>query len=335
MRRQQTASDVAARFARSLIEGGAAIGLSPVFSCCQDSGSVYPRRPWEGCPIKGNLMNWLHRFHACRLQWALTAVLALGISSAGAAVNVVARYSLGEADSGALAGAAASGTTPSVGSTTLPAIGSPVYSTAGAPATRPSRLSVLFNGSTNGFRTPAVLTTVTDNFGVEAWVRASSTASNSQVVTNGDSSNSGWGLFRSGANWGFLYGGQTLAATAAPSVDVNTWTHLALVRSGGVNTLYKNGVAVLTAAGTPVTPAGAFSIGVGAPSNGEFFAGNIDEVRVFTFTAGQFATSDLLTGLAYTDPPSAVPANAAPWLLAAALALLFVGAGVLRSRCGR
>jgi hypothetical protein len=98
------------------------------------------------------------------------------------------------------------------------------------------------------------------------------------------------GLFRNGASWGFLYGGQVLAATPASSVDLNTWTHLALVRSGGVSTLYKNGVAVVSSATAPAVPAGAFAIGVGAPSNGEFFAGNIDEVRVFTFTAGQFAT---------------------------------------------
>ncbi len=278
-------------------------------------------------------MNWMNGSHARQLRWALTAVFALGVLPTGAAVNVVAHYSLGEADGGAVAGAvAASGTTASVGATTLPTIGTPAYSTAGAPAPRPSRLSVQFNGSTDGFRTPAVLSTVTDNFGVEAWVRASSTAGNSQVVYNGNSSTSGWGLFRNGASWGFLYGGQVLAATPASSVDLNTWTHLALVRSGGVSTLYKNGVAVVSSATAPAVPAGAFAIGVGAPSNGEFFAGNIDEVRVFTFTAGQFATSDLLTGLSYNDPPVVVPVNAPLWLLAAVLALLGIGAGFIRSR---
>jgi len=280
-----------------------------------------------------NAMNGMNRFHAPRLRWLLAAVLALGTLQAEAAITVVAHYALGEADSGAVAGAVAtSGTTPSVGATTLPVIGTPRYSTAGAPLTRPSRLSVLFNGSTDGFRAPAVLSTATDNFGVEAWVRASSTAGNSQVVYNGNSSSFGWGIFRAGANWGLLYGGNVLAQTPTASVDLNTWTHLALVRSGGTSTLYKNGVAILTDATAPNTPAGAFAIGIGAPSNGEYFAGNIDEVRVFTFAAGQFATSDLLTGLAYNDPPAVVPVNAPPWLLAVALALLVVGARVLRLR---
>ncbi|WP_028605800.1 LamG domain-containing protein [Ottowia thiooxydans] len=285
-------------------------------------------------------MGWVNVFRVRQLRWALVAMLSCGLLPAWGAINVIAHYSLGEADSGAANNAVvASGTQPTTGATTLPVIGAPQYSNAGAPQPRPSRLSVQFNGSTDGFRAPSVLTTASDNFGIEAWVRASSTAGSSQVVYNGDSSTSGGGIFRNGAYWGFLYGGQTLELTATPSVDLNTWTHLALVVSGGTSTLYKNGVAVHTYAGPPAVPDGAFSIGVGATSNGEFFAGNVDEVRVFTFAAGEFMTSDLLSGLAYTDPvaapvvaPVAVPVNAPVWLLAMALALFAVGAAAVRSR---
>lgn len=281
-------------------------------------------------------MGWMNIFRARQLRWALVAALSCGLLPAWGAINVIAQYSLGEADSGAANNAVvASGTTPTIGATTLAVIGAPRYSIAPAPQPRPSRLSVQLNGSTDGFRAPAVLSTATDNFGVEAWVRTSSTAGNSLVVYNGDTSTSGWGIFRSAANWGFLYGGQTLELTAAPSVDLNTWTHLALVVSGGSTTLYKNGAAVLTYAGAPAVPAGAFAIGIGAPTNGEFFAGNIDEVRVFTFAEGEFMPSDLLSGLVYNVPvaaPAAVPVNAPAWLLAMALALFAVGAAAVRSR---
>ena len=281
-------------------------------------------------------MRWVNVFLVRQLRWALVAVLSCGLLPAWAAINVVAQYSLGEADSGAANNAVvASGTTPTIGATTLSVIGTPRYSTAGSPQPRPSRLSVQFNGSTDGFHTPTVLTTATDNFGVEAWVRPSSTGGNSQVVYNGDSSTSGWGIFRYGEYWGFLYGGQTLEITDSSSVDLNTWTHLALVRSGGTATLYKNGVPVKTYSVAPAVPDGAFAVGVGASANGEFFAGNIDEVRVFTFAEGEFMTSDLLTGLTYNDlPPAAVavPVNEPVWLLASAMALFAVGATAVRSR---
>ena len=281
-------------------------------------------------------MGWVNVFCVRQLRWALVVMLSFGLLPAWAAINVVAHYSLGETDSGAANNAVVtSGTTPAIGATTLPVIGSPQYSTAGAPQPRPSRLSVQFNGSADGFRTPTVLSTATDNFGVEAWVRAGSTTGNSHVVYNGDSSTSGWGLFRFGAQWGFLYGGVTLEVTANPSVDLNTWTHIALVKSGGTSILYKNGVAVHTIAASPIAPNGAFSIGVGPISNGEFFAGNIDEVRIFTFAEGEFLPSDLLSGLVYTDPvvaPAAVPVNAPAWLLVMALALFAVGAAAVRSR---
>ncbi|MET4576226.1 LamG domain-containing protein [Ottowia thiooxydans] len=282
-------------------------------------------------------MSWMKIFRVRQLRWALVAALSCGLLPAWAAINVVAHYKLGEADSGAANNAViASGTTPTVGATTLPVIGTPRYSIAGSPQPRPSRLSVQFNGSTDGFRTPAVISTATDNFGVEAWVRATSTAGSSQVAYNGNSSTSGWGIFRDGDRWGFLYGGQTLELTANSSVDLNTWTHLALVVSGGTSTLYKNGAVVHTYLGAPTAlPEDAFAIGIGAPANGEFFSGNIDEVRVFTFAEGEFTPSDLLTGLAYTDPvvaPAAVPVNAPVWLLAMALALFAVGAAAVRSR---
>jgi len=270
-------------------------------------------------------------------SWLLNALLMAGVAQfalpASAVVTVVAQYRLGEADGAVTVGAvAASGTQPSVGATTLTAAGTPRYSNAASPAPRPSPLSVQFNGTTDGFRAPGVLSTVTNNFGVEAWVRATSTSGNSQVVYNGNSSTTGWGIFRAGSNWGVLFGGQILATSTSPSVDLNTWTHLALVRDGGTTTLYKNGAALLTTTIAPATPSGAFSIGVASLGPGEFFEGNIDEVRVFTFAPGQFSTADLQTRLSYVDPPMVVPVNSATWLLVGVMLLLIFGAIALRKK---
>jgi Concanavalin A-like lectin/glucanases superfamily len=261
---------------------------------------------------------------ACALVLATTA---------SAAVTTVATYKLGESDPGALVGAAAANPTlPSVGAVNLPRLGAPVYSTASSIPTRPSPLSVAFNGTSDGFRVGSVLSTVTDNFGIEAWVRPTSNVGNATIAYNGNTSTSGWGVFRIGSDYAILYGGNVLTG-GANTVDLSQWTHLAVVRASGTTTLYKNGVAIATTAIGPNVPAGGFAIGVNPIVAGEFFAGNIDEVRVFTFATGQFSTADLSTGLAFSDPPKVVP-TATPTTLAFAMLLLMVAGayGARRSR---
>src|ERR1019366_3017892 len=84
----------------------------------------------------------------------------------------------------------------------------------------------------------------------------------------------------------------------------NAWTELALVCNVGVATLYTNGVPAFTMTATPKSPAGSFLIG--ADNGGaETFTGGVDEVRVFTFAAGQFSTNDLLV-----NQPLVVTTNA-------------------------
>ncbi len=250
--------------------------------------------------------------------------------SADAVVTTIATYKLGEADAGAVSGAlAANPTTPSVGATALARLGSPTYSTIPAPSPRPSPLSVAFNGTSDGFRVGSVLSGATDNFGIEAWVRPTSNTGNATIAYNGNTSTSGWGLFRNGSAYAILYGGNVLTG-GTNTVELGRWTHLALVRASGTTTLYKDGVAIASTPTGPNPPAGGFSIGVNPISAGEFFAGNIDEVRVFTFAAGQFSTADLSTSLSYTDPPQVVPVNS--WQALFGLFLLLMAAGVLSAR---
>lgn len=251
-----------------------------------------------------------------------TAAFALTLATAHATVTVIAQYQLGEADANASAGTAVGTTSaPTVGAANLNRVGAPTYSNATTSAPRPSPLSVAFNGTSDGLRASALLTSLANNFGIEAWVRPTNATGNATIAYNGNTGPNGWGLFRSGTSYGYLYGG-SLLALYPNTVVLNQWTHLAVVRNAGVTTFYINGVAQTPVyPHTPNVPAsGTFSIGINPLSAAEFFAGNIDEVRVFSFTAGQFAVSDLQAGVSYAE---AVPALS--WFAIAGL-LLALGA---------
>lgn len=226
------------------------------------------------------------------LRALLLASLLLLAPQAQAAVTTQSLYRLGEADPGAAAGLPGNTSTlPSVGSVPLARTGTPTYNGL-TPFGIASALSMRFNGTTDRYG-GAVISTVTDNFGIEAWVRSNGrTVGNAAIAYNGNSSNSGYGLYRIGENWAGLFGGVQIFGSAAP---VGTqWTHLALVRAGGVSTLYVNGVARGTTTAAPNPPAGGFGIGGNAvlPID-EFFDGQIDEVRHFTFAPGAFQIEDL------------------------------------------
>lgn len=226
------------------------------------------------------------------LRAALIAAFLVFAPAAQAVVTTQSLYRLGEADTGAAAGSpGAASTLPSVGSVALNRVGNPVYS-AQTPAGIGSSLSMSFNGTTDRYG-GAVISTATDNFGIEAWVRSNGRVTdNAAIAYNGNSGSSGYGLYRIGGNWAALYGGVLFFGDPVP---VGTqWTHLAVVRAGGVSTFYVNGVARGSTPSAPNPPAGGFGIGGNAVlAINEFFDGQIDDVRHFTFAPGQFNVSDL------------------------------------------
>ena len=239
-------------------------------------------------------MNANRRLRIHSLPLLLIALLAA--APARAAFTVLGYWRLGENDPGASPGASATNLTDAVGGRTLTNTPDhsvyPAYTNnvaAAAAAKTGSQLALQMNGGQSA--TGNVISGLTDNFGIEVWVKPVNTASVRAIAYNGDTRFSGWGIYQSGDNYEGLFGSVTKFALTP--VVTNVWTHLALVRAGGVSTLYTNGVAAGTNASAPVSPAGNFLIGANN-QRGENFLGALDEVRVFSFGAGEFNVTNLL-----------------------------------------
>lgn len=233
-------------------------------------------------------------------------VLSVITSGASAAVNVIGNYRLGEDDPGAVNwGSVGAFTVDSAGSNNLPHVGGAATYTSDTGVSG-STFSVGFGGGGFSLATPII--SQTSNWGVEAWVRGNpNQAGASVVVYNGNSSNSGMGLYRVGGDFVGLIGGITFVG----SVPVTTsWTHLALVADGGTTAFYVNGI--VTALGPlPNPPAGSFNVGIRGDL-AEWLDGQIDEVRAFTFAPGEFnAQRDLQLNAVVPEPASAALIGAA------------------------
>ncbi|HWD92130.1 MAG TPA: LamG-like jellyroll fold domain-containing protein [Verrucomicrobiae bacterium] len=218
--------------------------------------------------------------------------------SSYAAINVQSYWRLGENDPGAAVGVTATNTTDSVGTMNLQFYGNASYANDVAPTAvthAGSSLSVNFTNS--AYATNAIISTATDNFGIECWVKPTIPGMNEIIAYNGitgGAGSGGWGLIIAANNtYQALFGGVTLFGTNLATANV--WAHLALVRASGISTLYINGIASATNSNVPGVPSGNFALGAPpqSPTN-QFFTGLMDEVRVFTFSPGQFSTNDLL-----------------------------------------
>jgi sugar lactone lactonase YvrE len=229
------------------------------------------------------------------LMAGLIAVLNLALTpGARAAVTEVSYWHLGESDPGASGGTVATNTMDSVASHNLKVRGAAIYSSDVAiPALAHVGSSRSVSFGSGAFASNSIVSTATDNFGIEAWVKPVAVSAGQVIAYNGATDTSGWGIMVSGSNYLALYGGNDIwgVGTATP----NLWTHVALVRDSGVSTIYTNGVAAGTSLAGPNVPVGNFAIAAPPQSpNSQFLTGLVDEVRVFTFTPGQFSTNDLL-----------------------------------------
>ncbi|CAB4221253.1 Concanavalin A-like lectin/glucanases superfamily [uncultured Caudovirales phage] len=149
--------------------------------------------------------------------------------------------------------------------------------------------SVLFNGTTSYLAAPvAVITTLTSDYTVEAWIYMTAAATGITYATSvniisgnvGVTSYQTWGITNAGyivaARNGLSY--QTVTATT-PSLNI--WTHIAFVNQSNTVTVYLAGNNVGTIAQTGIwgTTANTTVIGGWAGTGGKF-TGHISNLRV-------------------------------------------------------
>jgi len=215
-----------------------------------------------------------------------------------ASVTVVDYWHMGESDPGAASGGYATNTLDAVGVgftlTNQPAAGVyPLYTnnvSSAAAFFASSSLSEFYSGGQ--YARGNVISNLTTNFGIELWVYPTAGNGGSVIAYDGNTGGSGWGLYEAGTSCYLLFGGVAFSASSA-FLATNAWTDLALVCNVGVATLYTNGVPAFTMTATPASPSGSFLIAADN-SGAETFSGGVDEVRVFTFAAGQFSPTNLL-----------------------------------------
>jgi hypothetical protein len=120
---------------------------------------------------------------------------------------------------------------------------------------------------------------------LEAWVRPSVLTSWRSVIMKEQATSLPYALYaNSDTNTpaASVFTTAAFSASGPPALDLGSWTHLAMSWDGSVVRLYVDGalVATHTAPGSLLTSTGQLRIG-GNSLRGEFFTGQIDEVRVY------------------------------------------------------
>jgi hypothetical protein len=163
---------------------------------------------------------------------------------------------------------------------------------------------------------------------LEAWVNPTANSGWRTAIMKERSGDLDWALYSSGtakpSAWANTAGGMgSVTGPTAPAL--NTWTHLAATYDATTIRLYVNGTQVATAArtGTLTNSTGALRLG-GNSLWGEWFAGQLDDVRVYAkvLTAAQIQ-GDMATpvGTSAPPPPPDTQAPSVPQSLAATGAL--------------
>lgn len=144
--------------------------------------------------------------------------------------------------------------------------------------------SLLFNGTSGYLSVPAntALVLGTDDFTIEAWVYPTS-FSTIRVITGNSSAAAETNITLAINANGTVYVASyyTIWITSSSALSLNTWSHVACVRSGSTMTLYINGVSVGSATHSNNLSGNLIWIVGRDPSAGQrYFSGHIDELCV-------------------------------------------------------
>lgn len=124
---------------------------------------------------------------------------------------------------------------------------------------------------------------LTADFTVEAWIYPTTSASIAFIIGLGTYGQASWALHLESLVPRVKYdsnGDSTQTGASGPVMSLNTWSHVAAVRSGNVWTVFTNGVA-----GTPETHAVTLFTSsngptIGSSDNNYHFVGNLNDLRV-------------------------------------------------------
>ena len=146
---------------------------------------------------------------------------------------------------------------------------------------------ISFSGTTQYLTGPALASNqLTGDFTIECWINPTSVPAYTGIITITNISSSGangCAIFITTTNAvGFFIAGNTNYSSANNILTPNQWQHIALVRLGTTNTLYLNGVSVVTNTVTPTWPATpTISVGRLYADNSLYsFPGIISNVRI-------------------------------------------------------
>ena len=183
----------------------------------------------------------------------------------------------------------------------------------------PQRVSASFNGTTQSLLAPSAGTRAAfifaGDFTVEGWYYTTSITGAHYLFTLGTEAANRYTWLLNGAaiNSNLFGSGSVAYTTSGAALSINTWYHIAVVRSGSTVTLYVNG----TADATTDTQAGTIGNGVlriGADSNAtNRHVGNISNIRTTStaiYTSNFTPPTKPLTPVAYTTTGGSAEFNA-------------------------
>lgn len=122
------------------------------------------------------------------------------------------------------------------------------------------------------------------DFTLECWIRPSAVTGTRAVMLQQESASELWAMFFTATTLNFtvISSQASVSVAFSTSFSINTWAHIAIVRSGNNYYGFKNGVLLGTERDETEIPnlTGSLSVGALIIPVSTFFAGHIDEVKI-------------------------------------------------------
>ena len=141
----------------------------------------------------------------------------------------------------------------------------------------------------------------TGDFTIEGWIYPTDSTFGRRILQFSDN-NDNLDLNLNGAGSISYYNGSSATSSSSGIISLNTWTHIALVRSSGTVKVYVNGFSVLTQSTTPNTSSSRV-LYIGGITN-VWFNGYVDDLRVTKYAR---YTSTFTPPAALPDTPATDP----------------------------